>query len=81
MTQTFRRRVEALAAGVILIGFIASFGHPVFATQTFTSPTEPIDDAVAVDSTAGSIVFVLSIVAVLSIAAFVVFKARRRRPW
>lgn len=82
MRRARRSRAAAFAAAVFVIVFVASFDHTALATRTFTPPTEPIDDpAVAVDRTAGSIVFVLSIVAVLIIGAFVVLKARRHRSW
>ena len=69
-------RVASLAFTIV---FIVSFDRTANAS-TLSSPVSPVDDA-EVNSTAGSLVFVLSVLAVLAIGAFVTWKSRQNRRW
>ena len=81
MTRSVRSGAERVSATGFAILFVLSFDQTsAGATRPSSPPGNTVDDT-AVNSTAGSVVFVLSVVAVLAIAAFVIWNARKNRPW
>jgi hypothetical protein len=81
MTRSVRSGAEHLAATAFAILFVLSFDIGSAASARSTSPSErPVDDA-AGNSVAGSVVFALSVAAVLAIGAFVAWRARKNRAW
>lgn len=81
MTRAVRSCAERLSATVFAILFVLSFDrNPATATHSSSLPGSAGDNT-TVNSTAGSVVFALSVVAVLAIGALVIWKARKNRPW
>ena len=81
MTRAVRSGAERWSATVFAILFVQSFDRTsATATNSSSLPRSAVDDT-TVNSTAGSVVFALSIVAVLAIGVFVIWKARKNRPW
>lgn len=81
MTCALRKGAERFAATAFAILFVLSFDQtPADATRTSTPPSGAVNDT-TVNSAAGSMVFGLSVVAVLIIGALVIGKARKKRSW
>ena len=81
MTRAVRSAAEYLSAIGFAVLFVLSFDRTSSASTRSTPPPGSAADDTAVNSTAGSVVFVLSVVAVVAIGAVVVWKARKNRPW
>lgn len=80
MTRAVRSVAERLSVAGFAILFVMSFDrNPAAATSSTSPPGSAVDDT-AVNSAVGSVVFLLSVVAVLAIGAYVVWKARKNRP-
>lgn len=81
MTLTIRSAADQLAASAFVIVFVLSFDRTSAAAALSTTPPDNAVDATTANSTAGSVVFALSVVAVLAIGAHVIWKARKARHW
>lgn len=79
MKHAARSAAERVTSLVVAIVFVLSFDRMANASAP-ANIASPVDD-VEVNSTVGSLVFVLSIVAVLAIGAFVAWKTRQNRRW
>ena len=81
MTTVVRRCAGRFAASALAILFVLAFDRtPAAAARPSTPPSGDVADT-TVNSAAGSIVFGLSIVAVLILATLVIGKARKHRSW
>ncbi|WP_040495360.1 hypothetical protein [Ilumatobacter nonamiensis] len=79
MTRSLRRRGQAFATTVCLIAFVVSFGRPVAARRLSSAAAEGAVDDPGVNSAAGSLVFGVTVAAVVVVGAIVIWKVRKNR--
>jgi len=80
MMGALRRGAGNLSASVYVILFVESFDRTSVAAPS-SSPQGSAVDGSGVNSAMGSLVFAVSIAAVLVIGAIVTWKARKNRRW